>query len=121
MSSSSREPSRNDYGTAPGGNAMNIQRRRFICTAGAAAALAALPYVAAAEPFPPRPVLFFGGYAAGGGVDISPRLMGKWLWGRLGKHFIIKTRRGAATNIPTEAVGRSPADGYTLLLINAAN
>jgi tripartite-type tricarboxylate transporter receptor subunit TctC len=61
------------------------------------------------------------GYAAGGGVDISARLIGQWLSERLGQQFIIENRPGAATNIATEAVVRSPADGYTLLLINAAN
>jgi len=100
---------------------MNIQRRRFICMAGAAAALAALPYVAAAETYPSRPVRIIVGYAAGGGVDISARLIGQWLSERLGQQFIVENRPGAATNIATEAVVRSPADGYTLLLINAAN
>ena len=105
----------------PVGNAMNIQRRRFICMAGAAAALAALPYVAPAETYPSRPVRIIVGYAAGGGVDISARLIGQWLSERLGQQFIVENRPGAATNIATEAVVRSPADGYTLLLINAAN
>jgi tripartite-type tricarboxylate transporter receptor subunit TctC len=100
---------------------MNIQRRRFICMAGAAAALAALPYVAPAETYPSRPVRIIVGYAAGGGVDISARLIGQWLSERLGQQFIVENRPGAATNIATEAVVRSPADGYTLLLINAAN
>ena len=105
----------------PVGNAMNIQRRRFICTAGAAAALAALPYVGLAQTYPSRPVRIIVGYAAGGGVDISARLIGQWLSERLGQQFIVENRPGAATNIATEAVVRSPADGYTLLLINAAN
>ena len=100
---------------------MNIQRRRFICMAGAAAALAALPYVAPAETYPSRPVRIIVGYAAGGGVDISARLIGQWLSERLGQQFIVENRPGAATNIATEAVVRSPAEGYTLLLINAAN
>ena len=89
--------------------------------AGAAAALAALPYVAPAETYPSRPVRIIVGYAAGGGVDISARLIGQWLSERLGQQFIVENRPGAATNIATEAVVRSPADGYTLLLINAAN
>ena len=105
----------------PVGNAMNIQRRRFICTAGAAAALAALPYVGLAQTYPSRPVRIIVGYAAGGGVDISARLIGQWLSERLSQQFIVENRPGAATNIATEAVVRSPADGYTLLLINAAN
>jgi tripartite-type tricarboxylate transporter receptor subunit TctC len=46
--------------------------------------------------------------------------MGQWLSERLGQPFIIDNRPGAGTNIGTEAVVRAPADGYTLLLVNAA-
>jgi tripartite-type tricarboxylate transporter receptor subunit TctC len=76
-----------------------------------------LPPCAPAETYPSRPVRIIVGYAAGGGVDISARLISE----RLGQQFIVENRPGAATNIATEAVVRSPADGYTLLLINAAN
>ena len=61
------------------------------------------------------------GYSAGGGVDLAARLFGQWLSERLHQQFVIENRTGAATNIATEAVVRSPADGYTLLLVNAAN
>jgi tripartite-type tricarboxylate transporter receptor subunit TctC len=100
---------------------MNIHRRQLIRLAGAAAALPGLSYVAKAETYPSRPVRIVVGYAAGGGVDITGRLIGQWLSERLGQQFIIENRPGAATNIATEAVVRSPPDGYTLLLVNAAN
>ena len=100
---------------------MNIHRRQLICFAAAAAALLALPYLAKAETYPSRPVRIIVGYAAGGGVDISGRLIGQWLSERLGQQFLVENRPGASTNIATEAVVRSPPDGYTLLLINAAN
>jgi tripartite-type tricarboxylate transporter receptor subunit TctC len=61
------------------------------------------------------------GYAAGGGVDIAARLIGQWLSERLQQQFVVENRTGAATNIATEAAVRSPPDGYTLLLVNAAN
>jgi tripartite-type tricarboxylate transporter receptor subunit TctC len=42
--------------------------------------------------------------------------MSQWLSERLGQQFIVENRTGAGGNIATEAVVRSPADGYTLLL-----
>src|SRR5262249_527614 len=57
----------------------------------------------------------------GGGVDIIARLIGQWLSERFGQQFIMENRPGAGTNIATEAVVRAPPDGYTLLLVNAAN
>ncbi len=100
---------------------MMIHRRELIRLAGAAAALPALSHVAKAQAYPSRPVRIIVGYAAGGGVDITARLIGQWLSERLGQQFIVENRPGAATNIATEAVVRSPPDGYTLLLVNAAN
>jgi tripartite-type tricarboxylate transporter receptor subunit TctC len=100
---------------------MSIQRRQFLRLAGGAAIVPALPWVAAAQAYPSRPARILVGYAAGGGVDIAGRLIGQWLSERLNQQFIVENRPGASTNIATEAVVRSPADGYTLLLANAAN
>jgi tripartite-type tricarboxylate transporter receptor subunit TctC len=61
------------------------------------------------------------GFAAGGGSDITARLIGQWLAERLGQQFIIENRPGAASNIATEAVVRAPADGYTLLMVGSWN
>ena len=96
-------------------------RRQFLHLAAGAAALPALPHIARAQSYPARPVRLVVGYAAGGGTDIAARLIGQWLSERLGQQFIIENRPGAATNIATEAVVRSAADGYTLLLCTAAN
>jgi tripartite-type tricarboxylate transporter receptor subunit TctC len=49
------------------------------------------------------------------------RLMGQWLSERLGQSFVIENRPGAAGNIGTEAVVKSPPDGYTLLLAGTPN
>jgi len=100
---------------------MKLPRRNFIHLAAGAAALPALSRLAWAQAYPMRPVRILVGFAAGGGVDIAARLIGQWLSERLGQQFIIENRPGAGTNIATEAVVRSPADGYTLLLVNVAN
>jgi tripartite-type tricarboxylate transporter receptor subunit TctC len=47
--------------------------------------------------------------------------MGQWLSERLGQQFVIENRPGAGTNIATEAVVKSPPDGYTLLMVTPAN
>jgi tripartite-type tricarboxylate transporter receptor subunit TctC len=100
---------------------MKLPRRRFLHLAAGAAALPAVSRFARAQAYPTRPVRIVVGFAPGGGVDITARLIGQWLSERLGQQFIIENRPGAGTNIATEAVVRAPADGYTLLLVNAAN
>jgi tripartite-type tricarboxylate transporter receptor subunit TctC len=77
--------------------------------------------VAWAQAYPARPVRIVVGFAAGGGSDIAARLMGQWLSERLGRSFVVENRPGAGGNIGTEAVVRSPPDGYTLLLSGSAN
>ena len=100
---------------------MVIRRRELLRLAGATAAVAVWPQAARAEAYPSRPVRILVGYAAGGGADVAARLIGQWLSERLQQQFVVENRTGTATNIATEAVVRSPPDGYTLLLVNAAN
>jgi tripartite-type tricarboxylate transporter receptor subunit TctC len=96
-------------------------RRQFLHLATGAAALPAVSRFAWAQAYPARPVRIVVGFPAGGGSDITARLMGQWLSERLGQPFVIENRPGAATNIATEAVVRAPADGYTLLLFGSSS
>jgi tripartite-type tricarboxylate transporter receptor subunit TctC len=100
---------------------MKLPRRNFLHLAAGAAALPVVSRIASALDYPSRPVRWIVGYAAGGGNDIAARLMGQWLTERLGQPFVIENRPGANSNIGTEAVVRAPPDGYTLLLVSAAN
>jgi tripartite-type tricarboxylate transporter receptor subunit TctC len=61
------------------------------------------------------------GFPPGQAIDISARLMAEWLQQRLGQTFIVENRPGAAANVATEMVARSPADGYTLLIVSSNN
>jgi len=101
---------------------MQLARRRFLReVALAAAALPAVARLACAQTYPTRPVRLITGFAAGGPADILGRLIGHWLSERLGQQFIVESRPGGGSNIATEAVARSPADGYTLLIVTSAN
>jgi tripartite-type tricarboxylate transporter receptor subunit TctC len=103
---------------------MNRSRRQFLHLAAGAAVLPTASRIASAQSFPSRPVHIVVGFPPGGATDTTARLMGQWLSERLGQPFVIENRPGAGGNIATEAVVRSPPDGYTLLLAltnNAGN
>lgn len=100
---------------------MKLPRRKFLHLAVAAAALAAVSRVAAAQGYPSRPVRLVVGFAAGSTTDILARLIGQWLSERLGQQFVIENRPGAAGNIAAETVVKAPADGYTLLMVPPAS
>ena len=100
---------------------MKSARRRFLRLAAGAAALPAISRLARAQSYPARPVHIIAGVAAGGGVDITARLIGQWLSERLGQSFVIENRPGAGGNIGTETVVNAPPDGYTLLLATVPN
>jgi tripartite-type tricarboxylate transporter receptor subunit TctC len=104
-----------------GGSKMKLSRRNFLHLAAGAAALPAASRIARAQAYPARPVRIIVGQAAGSGSDTAARLIGQFLSERLGQQFVIENRPGAAGNIATEAVVRSPPDGYTLLLLNSSN
>src|SRR5215470_1478690 len=99
-----------------------MHRRNFIKLVGNAAVLSGVPQLASADAaYPNHPVRILAGFAAGGGVDISARLIGQWLSERLGQPFVTENRTGADGNIATEATVNATADGYTLLLATLPN
>jgi tripartite-type tricarboxylate transporter receptor subunit TctC len=100
---------------------MILPRRRFLHLAAATVALPAVARTAWAQAYPIRPVRIIIGFPPGGPADILGRLLGQWLSERLGQPFVIESRPGAGSNIATEAVVRSAADGHTLLLVTTAN
>ena len=100
---------------------MKRPRRQFLHLTAGAAAVPGLARFAFAQTYPTRPVRVVAPFAAGGPADIAARLMGQWLSERLGQPFVIENRPGAAGNIGTEAVVKSPPDGYTLLLVGSFN
>jgi tripartite-type tricarboxylate transporter receptor subunit TctC len=101
--------------------ALEISRQRFLKLIASAVALPTFARIATGQNYPSRPIRIIVGFPPGGAADVTARLIGQWLSERLGQPFIIENRPGAGTNIGTEAVAKSPADGYTLLLVSVAN
>ena len=91
-------------------------RRQFLHLAAGVAVLPVASRMAWAQSYPTRPVHVIVPFAPGGDTDFVGRLIAQALSERLGQQFVVENRPGAGTNIGTEAVVRSPPDGYTLLL-----
>ncbi len=83
-----------------------------------AAGLALASHAANAQEYPTKPVRIVVPFAAGGTADVYARVIATRLQESLGQTFIVDNRPGAGALIGTDAVAKSPADGYTLLLIS---
>ena len=69
----------------------------------------------AAQSWPTKPVRLVLGYAAGGAMDMSARVIAPILSESIGQPVVVENRTGGAGNIAAEAVARSDADGHTIL------
>jgi tripartite-type tricarboxylate transporter receptor subunit TctC len=79
------------------------------CLAASAAAMAA---------FPEKPIRVVIGFPAGGPLDQHARLLSDKLQAALGQPVVIDYKPGAGGSVGADAVAKSPADGYTLMLAN---
>jgi len=72
--------------------------------------------VAFAQSYPVKPVRVVVPYPPGSTPDIVGRTLSTKLQEALGEPFVVDNRTGAGGNIGAEAVAKSAADGYTLLI-----
>jgi len=94
---------------------VNPPRPRTLCAGLAALAFAA---AAAAQTYPDKPVKIISPFSAGGPADVYARYMGLRLEKPLGQPFVIENRVGGGGIIGADAVAKSAADGYTLLVMS---
>jgi tripartite-type tricarboxylate transporter receptor subunit TctC len=95
-----------------------ISRRATLASLAAAAALTCLGGNALAQnAYPNKPVQLMIGSATGGGTDAIGRVLADALTASLKQPFVPVNRAGASGSIATEMLARSPADGYTLLVL----
>ena len=94
--------------------------KRFWTRIAAAIVIAMLPAVAAAQSWPTKPVKIVVPFAAGGATDVVARLLAQKLTEAWGQTGLVENRAGAGGNIGADAVAKSPADGYTLLMTSGS-
>jgi tripartite-type tricarboxylate transporter receptor subunit TctC len=82
----------------------------------AAAILGGGPSIA--QTYPAKPIRVIVPFGAGGPADIYARFLGQQMLGVLGQPFVVENRPGAGSIIGTDLVAKSPADGYTLLVMS---
>jgi tripartite-type tricarboxylate transporter receptor subunit TctC len=70
------------------------------------------------QTYPARPVKIVVPYGVGGPADIYARFLGVKLQDTLGQSFVVEDRPGAGSIVGTDYVAKSPADGYTLLMMS---
>jgi tripartite-type tricarboxylate transporter receptor subunit TctC len=78
--------------------------------------LAALPAQAQSESYPVKPIKIVVPFPPGGTTDAIARIVAPRLQQVLGQTVVIENKGGAAATLGADAVAKSPADGYTLLV-----
>jgi tripartite-type tricarboxylate transporter receptor subunit TctC len=70
----------------------------------------------AQQSYPNKPIKMIAPYPPGGGVDTVARLVAERLSVRIGQTIAVENRPGAGATIGADALAKSPADGYTIML-----
>lgn len=70
-----------------------------------------------AQTYPAKPIRIISPYPAGGGNDTISRLLADKLGEQIGQRVIVENRPGANTVVGTEALAKSPPDGYTVIVL----
>ncbi len=77
---------------------------------------ALLPALAAAQPYPVKPVRIVVPAQPGGGLDLIGRTVADQLGRSMGQSFIVENSSGGGGAIASQAVARAAPDGYTLMV-----
>jgi tripartite-type tricarboxylate transporter receptor subunit TctC len=78
--------------------------------------LMGLVHGAVAQQYPSKPIRLIVAFAAGGGTDITARIIVKKLGENLGQQVVVDNRPGGGGILATELLAQAPKDGYTMLL-----
>ena len=107
-----------------------VTRRRAVIALGLGAltcamfsidAAAQAPSTGSGQAYPVKPVRILVGFAAGGAIDLTARIVGVKLAESLGQQVVVDNRPGAASNLAGELTARAAADGYALYMGSYVN
>lgn len=76
----------------------------------------AFPMLAAAQPYPSRPITLVVPYTPGTGIDIIARTVGPKISERWGQPVVVDNKPGASGNIGAAVVAKAQPDGYTMMV-----
>jgi len=94
-----------------------IRRSTFVLVMLTSVASMITPEIAAAQPYPNRPIRLISPYPPGGSNDVLARLAADKLGAAMGQRVVVDNRPGANTIVGTDIVAKSAPDGYTMVLL----
>lgn len=97
-----------------------MNKRHFLLAA-AAATLSLAGTQALAQAYPAKPIRIVVPFPAGGTSDVLARLLGQKMSEKLGQSVVVENKAGNAGNLGADFVAKSPADGYTFVLMDVGN
>jgi tripartite-type tricarboxylate transporter receptor subunit TctC len=93
---------------------------RYVTVCAAALGFALGAQDAAAQ-YPARPVKIVVPATPGGAIDLIARTLSEKLTVSLGQPVVVENKPGASNNLGTDFVAKSPADGYTLVIVASSH
>lgn len=97
---------------------------RRACAVFATLVLASTPVFispVAAEDWPTRPIRILVGFGAGGGTDVTSRIIGDALSEVVGQSIVVENKPGAGGTIAGDIVAKGAKDGYNALMVSVAH
>jgi tripartite-type tricarboxylate transporter receptor subunit TctC len=100
---------------------MKLPRRQFLRLAAGTAALPAVSRLARAQSYPTRSIKIVVPATPGGAIDMIARLVADKLTASMGQPVVVENKPGASNNLGTDAVAKSPPDGYSLVIVASSH
>jgi tripartite-type tricarboxylate transporter receptor subunit TctC len=96
-------------------------KKPFLFAALAAVLMTPMAPAMAQAAYPTKPIKIVVPFPAGGTSDVLARIFGQKITESWGQAVVVENRPGSSGNLGADLVAKSPADGYTLVLMDVGN